>query len=66
MFHVKHSDCRFQLWIADAFTRYTVQRQLFVFVGINSKPFYKKMFHVKHTCDIIDADKRISVKCIIV
>ena len=66
MFHVKHSDCRFQLWFADAFTRYTVQRQLFVFVGINSKPFYKKMFHVKHTCDIIDADKRISVKCIIV
>lgn len=31
---------------------------------INSKPFYKKMFHVKHTCDIIDADERISAKCI--
>lgn len=27
-------NCRFQLWIADAFTRYTVQMALITFVGI--------------------------------
>ena len=45
-------NCRFQFWIADAFTRYTVQTAIICVCG------YKLKYEKKYKCDILVIERK--------
>ena len=45
-------NCRFQFWIADAFTRYTVQTAIICVCG------YKLKYEKEYKCDILVIERK--------